>query len=435
MPSNSRSVRSGSNKPIVCSRDFRRSVDWKRLKRLLPTTSKVLAAILASAILLTGCTAQLLPDGSATGQIAAAQSEMLTTDNGTQSADGSTAGAVAFVRDGVLYMQAVAPDAGEIVVEQCSDMTCRILYPKWSPDGSRLLYYRQPLDDTSQAEVRIATRDGQTQIVARDAAPYRPADWSPDGDRIVYLVNTERFDPSVSQGEIRFLAVWTAPVDQNGQSQDGELVGEVRFGGGCGGGGRSNSANVYEVEGGFAYGYLAAIVEWTPADILLYSNNCSSRGVGRFDMAAGQEMEPYAGDLRSLTLDDSGTRWAAIDSENQILLGGPEQIDYRTLDNVMFDDGPGPERVYIGQITGKLYYTTIETVEWVDMTDNMATVGGDLYSSPYFDFTQPSIYGFDETLIDPKLLWQGDGYAYRAPGRDRGWQPAFFTCREQRCPV
>ena len=54
-----------------------------------------------------------------------------------------------------------------------------------------------------------------------------------------------------------------------------QKLGEVLFGEGCGGGGRSPSAVVYEAEGGFAYGYLAGIVEWADGDILLYSDNCT----------------------------------------------------------------------------------------------------------------------------------------------------------------
>jgi hypothetical protein len=45
---------------------------------------------------------------------------------------------------------------------------------------------------------------------------------------------------------------------------EAQLRGEVTFNEGCGGGGRSESANAYEREGGFAYGYLAGIMLWTP---------------------------------------------------------------------------------------------------------------------------------------------------------------------------
>jgi hypothetical protein len=329
-----------------------------------------------------------------------------------QLAGAAPAGAVAFVRDGVLYIQQDAPNGSAVAVEDCGNRTCRILYPKWSPTGSHLLYYHEALDDTRQAEIRIADHEGQTQRVADGIASYRPPAWSPDGASVVYFVNTERFQEQATQGQVRILEVWTAGVDAGGGIHDAQQRGEIGFGEGCGGGGRSNSALVYEEEGGFAYGYLAAIAEWTPAGILLYSNNCTSRGVGRFDMTTGQEIEPYEGELRSLSLDSSGARWAAIDGENRIVLGAPDTLTYRGLDNVTLD-GAAPELVFFGPASGRLYYTTLErTGETAELVDELSRLDTAFPVQPFFDFTQPALYAFDVGLNESSLLWQGDGYAY-----------------------
>jgi len=319
---------------------------------------------------------------------------------------------VAFVRDNQLYIQPDAPQGSALAIEDCRDGLCRILYPKWSPDGSRLLYYRQLLTDPYATAIFVATRDGQTHQIADAVAFYRPAAWSPDGTEVVYLRHTERFE-AASQGQMRVLEVWTATVDVNGNVQTTEEQGEVGFGEGCGGGGRSNSALIYEDEGGFAYGYLAAIVEWTASDILLYSNNCTSRGVGRFDMVTGELLEPYGGALRSLSLDRSGTRWAAIGHADQLVLGSPDALTVTALTTVTLAADTTLELVFFGASSGRLYYTTWHrTGETVAFVDEIGAIDTPFIVSPYIDFMQPALYTFDIDLNESALVWQDDGYAY-----------------------
>lgn len=318
---------------------------------------------------------------------------------------------VAFVRDHVFYIQNSPPLGDTIAIEDCRSNRCRILFPKWSPDGRYLLYYRESLENMGQVEIRTVTFSGEKHIVTDKGAATRPADWSPDGQSMVYLLNTERFDDSPAQGHLRKLEVWTAELSDTSGVQNRKLIGEIGFGEGCGGGGRSNSANVYEEEGGFAYGYLAGILEWTPADILLYSNNCGSRGVGRFDMNAGREIEPYAGNLGSLSLDSSGMHWVAIDTELGIVLGAPDELIYTPL--VQNASDGQYELVFFGAHSGRIYYTTVSRVgDYEELVDEMSQIETELPVQPYFDFTVPTLYVFDPTLRKSLQLWSDGGYAY-----------------------
>ncbi len=321
---------------------------------------------------------------------------------------------VAFVRDGVLYLQSNAPHGALTPVDSCDREHCQIQHLQWSPDGAHLLYYWMSLDDARATELRLADHAGQVRTIAKEIAFYRPAAWSPGGDQIVYLGHTDRMS-TTGPGNFRIFEVWTVAVNGDRSVTAPELRGELGFGDGCGGGGRSPSATVYEGEGGFAYGYLAAIVAWTPADILLYSNNCGSRGVGRFDLATGTELPAYAGGLRSLSLAADGQRWVAIDETNQIVVGEPASLTYRPLLQPT-DSGMLPELVFWGA-SENIYFTTVPKVgESVELIDEMHQLGLELPVDPFFDFTQPALYMLEpetnRATITPTLLWQGDDYAY-----------------------
>lgn len=338
-----------------------------------------------------------LPPGSST--VPAAQ---------PTTANAESAGMVAFVRGQTLWMQTGNDESTAITVEACAENNCRINFPKWSPDGTYLLYYWWPVDQMNAAEIRLADRSGAVQTVAQNAAFIRPADWSPDGSAIVYLVNTERLNTATDAGHERMLEVWTVDLTVDGTLQNAQPRGEVGFGEGCGGGGRSTSAELYEQEGGFAYGYLAGIVEWTPAEILLFSNNCGSRGVGRFDLTSGALLEPYAGSLRSLTLTADGSRWAAVTHENQLVLGSPESLDYTVVPTEQ-----AVEMAFFGPVSDRLYFTTLTTTgEYVDLSAEAAALGEGITVTPYFQSVQPALYGLSADLTTATLLYAAQDYAY-----------------------
>lgn len=65
--------------------------------------------------------------------------------------------------------------------------------PKWSPDGSRVLYLERPDPSQRGAELWVARSDGSDPRRLTDAADVVAADWSPDGDRLALVRLGEDF--------------------------------------------------------------------------------------------------------------------------------------------------------------------------------------------------------------------------------------------------
>lgn len=259
--------------------------------------------------------------------------------------------AIAYVQDEQLFIRRL-PD-GEILpihTERCpEDSYCALTYLKWSPDGQHLLYYYY---DGSSPNLRVSDRQGQTQRI-EDVAFSRPGGWSPDGRTIVYLKESDT---------LREIDVWTVAIAADGSLGTPERVGSWNFpGDGCGGGGRSPSEVLYENEGGTSYGYRMGVLEWSAQNILLFNLDCTNIGIGRFDMTTGTELPAFAQPLRNLVLNASGDRWYAATgyaweqedpANNQLLTGTPDSLDVTIIPT-----SAKVELVFVGPVSGSLYYT------------------------------------------------------------------------------
>jgi hypothetical protein len=310
---------------------------------------------------------------------------------------------VAFVRDQTLSIQ-----QGDVTfpVEDCR-AGCHVYYLTWSPDGAMLAYFYSPANIQGLFEIRLATLTGQVQIVEAGVGWVTPPAWSPDGKQLAYLVATDRYRVEAEAPQY-LLEVWTAEVLDGGTTVNAHKQGEIGVGGDCGGGGRSESAVLYEREGGLAYGgYLAGILAWTVDDLLLYSDNCNAHGVGRFDLTTGTELEPYDGKLRSLALNRGRDAWVAIDEQHQPVVGRPAALAYEAMATKT-----APELAFYGQVTGDLYFTTLTVTGKADLFDEWSVAQQSIPVSPYFEFTQPGLYTFSLSATGETLLWAGDGYAY-----------------------
>jgi len=290
-------------------------------------------------------------------------------------------------------------------VEDCT-IGCQVYYLTWAPDGEKLAYFYSPATAQDGFAIRLVNRAGQVQTVATNVGWITPPAWSPQGDQLAYLVATDRY---VVQDDVpRYVVeVWTTDVLESGAIANARKHGEVSIGGDCGGGGRSESAVLYETEGGLAYGgYLAGILAWTADDLLLYSNHCSARGVGRFDLATGTALEPYPGKLGSLALNRARDGWVAVDEQHQLVLGKPADLAYAPVATKA-----APELAFYGQVTDDIFYTTLVVTGTADLFDGASEQQQRIPVSPYFEFTQPSLRAANQSGRET-LLWEGDGYAY-----------------------
>jgi hypothetical protein len=309
---------------------------------------------------------------------------------------------VAFVRDQALYIQ-----QGDVALpaENCAERGCLVYHLTWSPNGEYLAYGWQPNDGT-RPEVRIVNLMGEVQTVAQGAAYPQPVAWSPQGDALAYLLGTDRFEERANGPGVNIFEVWTAEVAADGAITNAAKRGKIGFGVGCGGGGGSESGTLYEREGGFPFGYLAGILEWTAEDLLLFSSNCTSRAVGRFDLTSGAELEPYPVGLRSLSLNASRDAWVAIDEQDRIVRGTPG-----TLEVTPITTEDTPELVFYGG-DERIYYTTWTQTGSEDLSDALMQLGPSVMVSPFFDFREATLRLIDPAMQTETVLLAGDAYAY-----------------------
>jgi hypothetical protein len=309
-------------------------------------------------------------------------------------------------------LQSGADAATAIAVEDCSLDRCFIHHLKWSPSGTHLLYYMGSYDGSVPHQYRIADRTGATQTLT-DAAPYfQPAGWAPDGSAIAYRVDTGKYADVTDGPAKRVHEIRTAAIAKDGSLSAPVIHGEVTFGEGCGGGGRSESAIAYEREGGFAYGYLGGVMQWTAGGILLYTDNCTARGVSRFDLVASAPLEPLPNGLRSLALNATGDRWVAINDLGHLVTGTPSSLEMTMVPTTGL-----PEIVFYGKRTGTIYYATLEVVGRTDLVEEASTwMDESIAIHPSFDRTVATLVALDlATPTDSETVLYADereAYAY-----------------------
>lgn len=316
--------------------------------------------------------------------------------------------AIAYVQDEQLFIRSL-PD-GEIVpvhTEPCpEDSYCALTYLKWSPDGQYLLYYYY---DGSSKSLRVSDRQGHVQII-EDVAFSRPGGWSPDSRTIVYMKQT---DTPAEVTEESFMGgwvydVWTVAIAAEGSLETPERVGSWNSpGDGCGGGGRSPSEVLYENEGGTSYGYRMGVLEWSAQDILLFNRNCTNIGIGRFDMTTGTELPAFAQPLRNLVLNASGDRWYAAtgyawereDPENnQLLTGTPDSLDVTVIPT-----SAKVELVFVGPVSGSLYYTERNQLTREEVAER----------GLYFGFFEAALWRIQpDGSGEERLLFGAEDHAY-----------------------
>ncbi len=307
--------------------------------------------------------------------------------------------AVAYVQHGDLYIRDLPQAHPPILVDDCQGPNCLFQYLKWSPNGQYLLYYRE---NNGTREIRLADRQGMVQTVASDTASLRPAAWSPDGRQIAFLRQTDRWIESEPLGNI--VEVWSVAVAASGAISDAKIVGEIHGGAGCGGGGRSQSDELYEREGGTAYGFRMSKTEWTAQNILLYTLDCGNAGIGRFDMSTGTELEPYAVLLRGLVLNQAGDRWIAVTWDASSTEPGDHKLvtgDPTSTDTEIIPTSAPVELVYVGPVSGHIYYTS-----------RHRTGGANLSDDYFFNFYESALWMIHADGSGEKLLWQAADHSF-----------------------
>lgn len=338
--------------------------------------------------------------------------------------DENDAGAIAYVQNNTLYIQ----NSGQapLSVDACPPGTVRCVfhYLKWSPNNQHLLYYYH--DDSGTGALHLADRQGNRQAVDQAVQFVMPGDWSPDGQGLIFLGEGSLIVGSEGTPNKSLHEVWTAVLDSSGQLQPAKSIGQAeRLGDGCGGGGRSASQELYEREGGTAYGYLMSVVEWTAPDILIYTTGCDNQTVGRFDIQSGVQLPPFDRAVRNLVLTNDHNQWFGI--------GGPswsaDPVDHQIVQGVAGKTAVTPiptsqpaELVFYGSVSDTLYYTTLTTVE----------THSDLPSGDNFSFNTVSLWQLNLDGSSETMRWQSDDHAIAQLSELANGEPIFVRIENDR---
>lgn len=303
----------------------------------------------------------------------------------TSTAQPRPAPMLAYVQEGALYLRPADFSSDPIQVDRCEpNISCVLMHLLWSPDGTHLLYTHSPLDGRSEQFLKVVDRAGAVRIVSDHINYVFAPTWSPDSQRLAYVVGTAEYVDIEEQLALHIVEAATLTD---------EVIGTIGFGGGCGGGPGSTSQQILQLEG---FGYFSAKLAWAAGDILLYSRTCSGSGIGRFDLQSRQRLEPYP-DTRQLlnfTLNADRTRWAAVSmfdggEKTEIALGNPAQVIYETFATA---DGQSLHSVFFGPHSNQLYYTTRQAglSEFFDTTAYNATTFP--FISGQFDFYTTALW-------------------------------------------
>ncbi len=337
-------------------------------------------------------------------------------DSTIRTADGITKATrqpMAYVSDRQLWLTtydgASTLDRGQ-AVDAClpEPAFCRFAHLRWSPTGDYLLYQKQ---QDEQSALHLLDRHGKTRLVAEAGDPV----WSMDGQSLLYLGvdGLRRVDAPFTDG--------------------GRVVGRLtNFGDStCGGGGFPASEFSYGLEGlgTFPYNSLPGHMAWLVNDRLLYTRHCTGAGMGQFDLQSGTELPMLDDDrLQLFTTNRTRDHWAAITRDHHLAVGSaadgligtrPVAESIPTLDDPNSMNRPGVTLaggVFYGPVSGRLYYTTRQLQQWVQLTEEQfsavdMTVQNLFVSIPHFPIYQTTLFATTATdWQQAQVVWQGNAY-------------------------
>ncbi|MFN8495506.1 MAG: hypothetical protein U0350_48370 [Caldilineaceae bacterium] len=328
--------------------------------------------------------------------------------------------------------------AGKIdTVDTCTPApNCRFGALRWSPTGAYLSYLKKFTEtgdglfvvDESHT-VRAVTTPSATLALA-----FTPT-WSPDGKRLVYLLDTPDVAPLSTEplsakgaqvgGGAQRSEVWVSAAPfANG----GHKAGDVHILVGCGGGGYTASEQLYWQEGlaTWPHGFPDLALAWLPTDVLLFGRTCPGPGIGQFDMKTGREQAPLDPNyLLEFTVDRTGQRLAAVTWDHQIALA---QVDGAHLITQSLTAPVQPANkypvtgtvsaggVFFGPTSRRLYFTTRRFLGAPALDPDKAMHYLDLYAdlfnfSPAFLFYQTTLFAVtDNDFTETKPLVEMDDY-------------------------
>ena len=305
------------------------------------------------------------------------------------------------IRDGSVYLFG-APGTEPVQVFQGGDLTLPT-HLKWTPDGQRLLFLATAPEAAGYTLMMADATGGQAQPIA-DNLLYMPVAFLPDG-RVAYLTPGE-IGPAQDQSMLPQMSVSVyAQAIEPGATP--ELIAEIPFGTGCGGGSPFPMDAIYNMEAGFMGNELT--LQMTDQG-LLHSVSCIGAGLALLNLETGETTGIGAGLARAAMAPD-GTRFAALNYLEFPAQAELVTVDLATLAVTPIPTGQTPDQIAWGA-DGAIYYSVREQLPEplvVDPVQMQAMVdAGRLGPDSQVPRYRVALYRLDPASGQETLLYETD---------------------------
>lgn len=279
----------------------------------------------------------------------------------------------------------------------------------WSPDGSRVAYKTFEQELSGFALKSVSVPDGEVEMIIGDTGDL-PAAFSTDGQQVIYIqpVSWEELSEEMAQGPDYPVTVVTQSLHADAEPQ---VLGEIMYGTGCGGGSIFPMDGVYSEEAGF----FGNNVIFTNTDFgIVYSLNCAGLGLGLFDTTSG-ESTVLDSDIARASISPDGIRIGGVLLDQMTMEAAHRLaiIDIATGELTALDTQFRPDQVVWGS-DDVLYYSTRDRDGSLDLTETQSAVFAEWLNDPEFDVPNfaYSIRRFDlNTGSDEATGVEGSGWA------------------------
>jgi hypothetical protein len=305
------------------------------------------------------------------------------------------------IRDGSVYLFGAA-GTEPVQVFQGGDMA----FPtqlKWTPDGQHLLFLATAPGAAGYQLMMANAAGGQAQPIA-DNLLYMPVGFLPDG-RVVYLTPGE-IGPAQDESMLpqMSVSVYAQPLQAGVEP---ELIADIPFGTGCGGGSPFPMDAIYSMDAGFMGNEL--ILQMT-AQGLLHSVSCQGAGLALLDLETGETTGLGAG-LARVAMAPDGMRFAALNYLQFPVQAELVTVDLATLEVTPIATSQTPDQLAWGA-DGAIYYSVREQLPEplaVDPVQMQAMVdAGRLGPDSQVPRYRVALYRLDPSSGQETLLYETD---------------------------
>lgn len=207
----------------------------------------------------------------------------------------------------------------------------------WSPDGQHLVF-------TASSRLMLTDRGGAAPSSLAEDVYTLPATFASDSSRVIYAGSPGAQVESNTGLPTYALDVYSQPVSPGAAR---EVIGQIHFGTGCGGGSPFPMDTVYNIEAGFGGSDMTFV---NTDSGLLHSHNCAGRGLSLLNLDTGESTD-LGGGLQGASVSPDRTQVAALEG------GTIVAIDLASRARRTHSAQSTPDQIGWGADNNTLYYS------------------------------------------------------------------------------